>query len=666
MVDTLALAETHRIQQVRGATAIQQALGIAFKRTLSPADLDASFPTYLRSALTILTVGRRQAAGTAQAYYGNAREAAGLSKIVPAIRVPPLDVKAAATSLLVTGPVSVKKQLSNGVALQAAVDSAMRQTMAYGKRATLSGGREALIAVTNADSDANGWARVSDGQPCAFCAMLVSRGPVYSQDGVDFKAHDGCGCGVRPWFEGDPDGGWSPDARALNDLYQANKADGLTGFRSAYREAVADPENPVFQAFTTKVGAQIAKPVTAAAKGAAEAAFQAARAAQRAAEVEASSAATKIAQEAAQAEAKAAAAEAAKIKKWAGKPAPKKPLAPAPPGTVGEVAFDPWVQAVKDRFAAFAKSTGNPKNDLTKSNNWATVQRVVKDHDLSALDSLRQMNYIDDALHADAKAAIKKALEPVPGAAEAYKSGLRSYRNLSTRYDRYIAEWREVNGVDAAALRGMDDALRHATNDDGVRWANGSLKVADGTERSAIVEYTGSSYAPWNGALRAHADVSSAPAAWASKTKRADGAFAPIPEDVILNRGTTWQEFDLGDGKRSYSIPPPPPEDLIGTVHTQHGYMSTSVGQNSAFSSNPVQMKIRVPEGHGATWAMPYSRFSHERELMLQRGTNFFIHDIYRDPRTGNYVVEAEVLPMDVDPSTFVGAAPSPASTKFR
>ncbi|KAB5606685.1 hypothetical protein EHS19_06735 [Bifidobacterium jacchi] len=29
-------------------------------------------------------------------------------------------------------------------------------------------------------SRADGWRRVSDGDPCAFCAMLVTRGPVYT------------------------------------------------------------------------------------------------------------------------------------------------------------------------------------------------------------------------------------------------------------------------------------------------------------------------------------------------------------------------------------------------------------------------------------------------------------------------------------------------------
>lgn len=43
------------------------------------------------------------------------------------------------------------------------------------------------------------WRRVTDGRPCAFCAMLAARGPVYvSEDTSSFDAHGGCGCTAEP------------------------------------------------------------------------------------------------------------------------------------------------------------------------------------------------------------------------------------------------------------------------------------------------------------------------------------------------------------------------------------------------------------------------------------------------------------------------------------
>lgn len=50
------------------------------------------------------------------------------------------------------------------------------------------------------------WRRVTDGDPCAFCAMLASRGPVYTETtsltrGFDgLRYHKGCGCTAEPWY----------------------------------------------------------------------------------------------------------------------------------------------------------------------------------------------------------------------------------------------------------------------------------------------------------------------------------------------------------------------------------------------------------------------------------------------------------------------------------
>lgn len=56
-----------------------------------------------------------------------------------------------------------------------------------------------------------GYARVVDADPCAFCAMLASRGPVYRSDAFDdvgptfaggnrFATHDGCECSLEPVY----------------------------------------------------------------------------------------------------------------------------------------------------------------------------------------------------------------------------------------------------------------------------------------------------------------------------------------------------------------------------------------------------------------------------------------------------------------------------------
>ena len=54
--------------------------------------------------------------------------------------------------------------------------------------------REAVIAAARKRGD--GWQRVMVGETCAFCALLVSRGAVYSSKTVRFKSHANCDCGA--------------------------------------------------------------------------------------------------------------------------------------------------------------------------------------------------------------------------------------------------------------------------------------------------------------------------------------------------------------------------------------------------------------------------------------------------------------------------------------
>ena len=102
-------------------------------------------------------------------------------------------------------------------------------------RHTLDGGRGALIGRSRLDEDARGWARVSDGSPCAFCAMLVGRGAVYSEATAGFRSHDGCGCGVRVVFRTEsPSADLSPQAREFASLFK--ESGDLKSFRAALAE----------------------------------------------------------------------------------------------------------------------------------------------------------------------------------------------------------------------------------------------------------------------------------------------------------------------------------------------------------------------------------------------------------------------------------------------
>lgn len=246
-----ALAERHRLAQAAVSGRTQAALSAVWGRYLRPADLDGSFPAYSRAATAVVGAGRGLSSSVAADYYRQARAAAGLD---PAGAVQPvaeaLNAAQVETVLRVTGPVEIKRRVAEGQPIGEASRQALALTLGDAARLTLNAGRETTLDAARRDPDATGWARISDGAPCAFCAMLVSRGPVYrSEASADFRSHGKCGCTAGLIFDGD---GWTPEARALRDLWDSQGGD-LASFRSAYRGALKDPSSPVSKAIAAKL-----------------------------------------------------------------------------------------------------------------------------------------------------------------------------------------------------------------------------------------------------------------------------------------------------------------------------------------------------------------------------------------------------------------------------
>jgi hypothetical protein len=123
--------------------------------------------------------------------------ALGESATVAPVLALEVSQQAAATSLLVTGPLSIKRAMTRGVALAQAVNTAEGASAASAVRFALDGGRETILDTLKTDEQARGWSRVTSGNACDFCSMLEGRGAVYSADTADFQAHDGCSCGAE-------------------------------------------------------------------------------------------------------------------------------------------------------------------------------------------------------------------------------------------------------------------------------------------------------------------------------------------------------------------------------------------------------------------------------------------------------------------------------------
>jgi hypothetical protein len=119
---------------------------------------------------------------------------------VPDIDWEPRD-RATEVSLIVTGPVGQKSKRSRGKSEQVARDESFVESSGAASRHVLTGGRQSLLTLLKDDPQVQRWARVTDGDPCAFCAMLASRGAVFlTEESAGFQAHDACACTAEPVY----------------------------------------------------------------------------------------------------------------------------------------------------------------------------------------------------------------------------------------------------------------------------------------------------------------------------------------------------------------------------------------------------------------------------------------------------------------------------------
>jgi hypothetical protein len=102
------------------------------------------------------------------------------------------------TSLLVTGPLSIKKAMVRGISPARAIPTAEAASSAAAMRHALDGGRQTIAQTLRADNDATGWERRASGNACKFCASLD--GKFHRDDTADFEAHDGCSCSQEPVY----------------------------------------------------------------------------------------------------------------------------------------------------------------------------------------------------------------------------------------------------------------------------------------------------------------------------------------------------------------------------------------------------------------------------------------------------------------------------------
>lgn len=217
LADQARLSELHRASQTQLQALVASDVARVFP-LLDANNVDATFAGYNQAMSAVINGRRRISASLGSSYYQQLRKAAGeVDEFLPVLSAT-ADPEQLFTSLLVTGPISIKNNLRAGASIEQARNAALTQTVRSAQRHVINGGRETILSSVKRDSAAFGWARLTDGKPCAFCALLASRGPAYkSETTAKFKSHDGCGCTPVPVF--DPQAPWPGDGQKYRDLY---------------------------------------------------------------------------------------------------------------------------------------------------------------------------------------------------------------------------------------------------------------------------------------------------------------------------------------------------------------------------------------------------------------------------------------------------------------
>lgn len=198
--------------------------------TLDRDRLDETWPGWIRAMSLLVRSYHGQSAQAAASSYRAARVQATQS---PAPR-----------SLIKLAPEPAQEWLNKAFGYSgpgqfsrdtARPNTALSTTLGTAARITLDGGRTTTLLTMQDDPVAVGWYRVTDDDPCAFCALLASRGVVYKAETVGFEAHNDCACYGMAAFTGDIE---LPRAsQEAAEVYRnRGKGPALKAFRKAWND----------------------------------------------------------------------------------------------------------------------------------------------------------------------------------------------------------------------------------------------------------------------------------------------------------------------------------------------------------------------------------------------------------------------------------------------
>lgn len=241
-VEGARLSVLHRQNQnVIGAQVVKELLKVF--RFLDASNLDLSADLWLSAALPVVEKGWERSLASSTTFYDRFR-AAELKREIERFHVkkPVFSVERARADMFLHGPIRIKQNVAAVKSIDRAMEVARVQQARVGMFHSLTGGRDVLDSYWDVDVELLGYARVTSRLPCYFCAMLASRGPVYSKETGGFKAHYKCGCTAEPVFGVDRYD-WPENSLRFKQIWDeatVNSVDPVNDFRRAYNARLAE------------------------------------------------------------------------------------------------------------------------------------------------------------------------------------------------------------------------------------------------------------------------------------------------------------------------------------------------------------------------------------------------------------------------------------------
>jgi hypothetical protein len=221
------------------------------RRLILPSRLRESVPDWMTAMNTVIAQYARTSAALAADFYDAQREAAGVpgSFTLPVADPPPPEqteasLRWATKDLWPRDPDDPATTDAQREPMDVRLTQAEKKAEQAAQKLVADTGRGTVREAVRQDRQATAWARSAARGACAFCKMLALRGAVYEKDTSDFRAHDGCHCGVVPVFKGQRFE-LSPHAREWERIYrefaQGHSGDQLRLFRRALAEHDSNP-----------------------------------------------------------------------------------------------------------------------------------------------------------------------------------------------------------------------------------------------------------------------------------------------------------------------------------------------------------------------------------------------------------------------------------------